>query len=68
MWYAYTMQFYSTMKGNESTDLHLNMEEPQKHYLNERSPARKTAHCMTLLYKMFRKDKSIETESRFTVA
>lgn len=55
------------MKGNK-TDLHFNMEEPQQHHLNEKSQTQKTTHCMTLLYKMFRKAKSTETESRFTVA
>lgn len=49
MWYAYTMHYYSTMKGNKRTDPHPNMEEPQKHYLSERSQTLKTARCMTLL-------------------
>lgn len=44
------------------------MNEPRKHYAKQKKPIKKGSLVLLfLLYKMFRKSKSVETENRFVL-
>lgn len=65
MWYAHSTDYYSTTKRNKSNGLHYNTGWTSKTlYLMKEARHERLYTTWLYLYKMFRKDKSIETESR----
>lgn len=61
------MECYSAIKKGWTTDTYYNLDEPWKHYANERSQTHKVHIVWFYLYEITGIGKSTETEHRLVV-
>lgn len=62
------MEYYLTIKGNESINTCYNTDEPQKHYAKSKQLVIKSTHITGFhIYEISRISQSIETYSKLVV-